>query len=308
MKSVKVSVSLITYNHEKYIAECLDSIVNQVVDFDFEIIVADDCSKDRTPEIVADYASRYPDLIKPILRKTNLGLVGNAISTIEACSAPYIALMEGDDFWVDEHKLQIQSDYLDKNLDCALCFTNNYTFYEDKPGYKRTFFSDKNRPPEKFDLDFFVNNNVTIPNNTKMFRREVQPKNFPDWYYHAVSWDWMLHIMQASHGNIGYIDRITLAYRRHNEAAMFENSINILLNSITITPFINKYLGYKYNQRFKNLWWEYHEVAFEYFKSGSFLKSFIYYTKYVFSIRKLQHITLRDDLWRIRTTLFQKNK
>jgi len=303
MNRPKVSVSLITYNHEKYIAACLDSVVKQLVDFDWEIIVSDDCSKDRTPEIVSAYALKYPNLVKPILRKSNLGLVKNAISTIEACTGQYIALMEGDDYWIDDSKLQMQADYLDKNPDCAFCFTNQFTFFEEEPGKQNIFFTHENKPPEKFDLDFFINNNTTIPNNTKMFRREVQPVNFPDWYFNSFSWDWALHILHALHGKMGYIDRVTLAYRRHAAAVfMSRDRIKVLLNGIATSRGINKELNYKYDYRFKSLWWEYHELSFAYLANKEFANFITYYAKYLASPHK-PSLKLRDDLWLFRSAL-----
>ena len=304
MSRPKVSVSLITYNHEKYIAACLDSVVRQVVNFDLEIIVCDDCSKDRTPEIVAQYALRYPGLIKAVLRETNFGLVKNAISNIQACSGEYIALMEGDDFWVDDDKLQIQAEFLDNNPDCAFCFTNQYTFYEGMAGEQKVFFADSNKPPEKFDLEFLIKHNITVPNNTKMFRRTVMPAVLPDWYYNSFVWDWALHILQARHAQIGYIDRVTLAYRRHPGAVfMSKNEIAILLDSIVTMSGINKELNFEYGYMFNSFWWEYHELAFAYLKEGGYLNFLRYYLKYLFSPGK-PSIKIKDDLWLLRNGLF----
>ena len=304
MERPKVSVSLITYNHERYIAACLDSVINQHVDFDYEIIVADDCSSDHTAEIVQAYALKYPNLIKPILRKANLGLVRNAISTIEACSGEYIALMEGDDFWIYNNKLQIQADYLDNNADCAFCFTNNYTFLDELPDKMNLFFTNENKPPNKFDLDFFIGHNTIIPNNTKMFRREVQPASFPDWYYTCLNWDWVLHIMQSLQGKMGYIDIATLAYRRHSEAVfMSKDKIKILSNSINTAKGINEYLGLKYSKRFGNLWWEYRELAFAYLEKKEPLFFLKYYFRYLGSIKKVNQFKLKDDFWQLRKNL-----
>ncbi len=305
MKRPKVSVSLITYNHEKYIAACLDSVVNQIVGFDLEIVVSDDCSTDGTAEIVSDYAVRYPGLIRPILRKQNLGLVKNAVSTIESCTGEYIALMEGDDFWIDSNKLQVQADYLDNNADCAFCFTNNYTFLEEDPGTMKLFFTDQNKPPQKFDLDFFIEHNTIIPNNTKMFRREVQQATFPDWYYSCLNWDWVLHIMQSLHGKMGYIDIVTLAYRRHPGAVfMSKDRIRVLLNGINTAMAINKHLDFKYNNRFGNLWWEYRELAFVYLENGEVRNFVKYYLKHIASIKKFEQFKLKDDFWLLRKNLF----
>ena len=142
MKRPKVSISIITYNQEEYISACLDSAVNQVVNFDYEIVVADDCSTDNTPKIISEYALKYPGLIKPILRSVNLGVARNAIATINECNGQYVALLEGDDFWVNENKLQKQVDFLDKNEDCVFCFTNQCTFYDEEPTKRYVFFND----------------------------------------------------------------------------------------------------------------------------------------------------------------------
>ena len=304
MSRPKVSVSLITYNHEKYIAACLDSIVVQVTDFDFEIVVADDSSSDKTPEIIADYALKYPTLVKPVLRKTNLGMVQNALATINACNGEYIAMMEGDDFWTHDHKLQIQADYLDKNQDCVLCFTNGYLFYEDTPGKRQFFYSDKGKPPGKFDLNFFVHNHPLLSNNTKMFRKEAQPESFPDWIYGAINWDWVLHILQSKKGDFGYIDIATLAYRRHAAAAfMSKSDIEILQNGITTLSAINKYMDYSYNLVFKNLWWEHRELSIAYLKERSLFRFIFYYIKYLLAVGNSGELKIKDDLWRIKTAL-----
>jgi glycosyltransferase involved in cell wall biosynthesis len=305
MKSPKVSVSLITYNHEKYIAACLDSIVSQEVNFEFEIVVSDDCSKDRTAEIVADYAAKYPNLIRAIFRNPNLGSRRNAMATVEECKGQYIALMEGDDFWVDNHKLQVEADYLDANPDCAFCYTNQYTFFEDIPGDQKVFFTEENMPPEKIDVDYFIKTNQVIPNNTKMFRREVQPKVFPEYFFESYSWDWMLQILHAGDSKMGYINRVTLAYRRHPGAVYIaQRGISALSNGIKSTIALNKFTNYKYDYRFKNLWWEYHEISFAYLANKNFLDFVTCYWKYLFSARPPMKV--RDELWRFKTALLGK--
>jgi len=301
----KVSVSLITYNHEKFIAACLDSIVAQITAFDFEIVVCDDASTDKTPEIISGYAAKYPQLIKPILRKNNLGMVKNALAAIEACSGQYIAIMEGDDFWTDDNKLQMQASYLDKNTDCVLCYTNGYTFYMDEPGKKDFFFTDANKPTEKIDLDFFIHNGALIPNNTKMFRKEIQPATFPDWIYSALNWDWVLHILQLRLGMAGYIDAPTLAYRRHQDAAFGKKSEEeILLGGIETGAGVNKLLNYRYNEHFKNMWWEYRELGLIYLRKRSLVNFLNYYLRFITSGPKSGKLSIKDELWRIKTALF----
>ena len=122
-KEVLVSVLCITFNHQKYIRRCLDSMVNQKTDFRYEIIIHDDASTDGTPNIVREYAQRYPDLIIPILQKENQYSQGVDMINdymFPKASGEYIVEIEGDDFWCDDHKLQLQVDAMRKHSECAL--------------------------------------------------------------------------------------------------------------------------------------------------------------------------------------------
>lgn len=121
---IKVSVICLTYNHEKYIRQCLDGFVMQKTDFLYEVIVHDDASTDKTADIIMEYAEKYPDIIKPILQKENQHSKRVGIHkefTLKAAKGKYIALCEGDDCWVDPCKLQKQADALDSNPTCKLC-------------------------------------------------------------------------------------------------------------------------------------------------------------------------------------------
>ena len=119
-----VSACIITYDHENFIEACLNGAINQEINCDYEIVIGDDCSNDRTSEICENYSKKYPNLIKYFRRKKNLGMIGNWIETINDCSGKYIALCEGDDYWTDSSKLQKQFDILERNRDYSLCLGN----------------------------------------------------------------------------------------------------------------------------------------------------------------------------------------
>lgn len=106
-----VSVKTITYNHEKFIAQCIEGIMMQKTNFAFEYIIGEDCSTDSTMEIVQEYARRYPDVIRIITAEKNVGAVENDNRTDRACRGKYVAFCEGDDFWTDPYKLQKQVDF-----------------------------------------------------------------------------------------------------------------------------------------------------------------------------------------------------
>lgn len=118
-KVPKVSVCVITYNHGKYIRQCLQSIVDQETDFVFEVIVADDCSTDGTRAIVLQFAEKYPSVIRTMFQETNTGGTKNFIDVHEAATGEYIAHIDGDD-WALPGKLQAQANYLDANPECNI--------------------------------------------------------------------------------------------------------------------------------------------------------------------------------------------
>lgn len=127
---IKVSVCVVTYNQEKYIAECLDSLVSQETDFKFEIIVGEDCSTDGTRAIVQQYVDKYPDIVKPIFHKNNVGAVENVKQVYIAAKGKYIAHMDGDDMALPT-KLQKQFDVMERNPQAVICSHNMSKFSVD---------------------------------------------------------------------------------------------------------------------------------------------------------------------------------
>ncbi|WP_315817037.1 glycosyltransferase family 2 protein [Paraflavitalea speifideaquila] len=107
-----ISVCIITYNHEKFIRQCLEGVVMQKTNFTFDVIVGEDCSTDKTRQVVAEFEAQYPGIIKPVYHARN---VGGARNGYEFCypklTGKYIAICEGDDYWTDEYKLQKQVDF-----------------------------------------------------------------------------------------------------------------------------------------------------------------------------------------------------
>lgn len=114
-KEILLSVLVAAYNHEKYIRKALDSIIMQQTTFRYEIIVAEDCSKDNTAKILLEYKRKYPDLIRLRLRRKNVGGNRNVYSVFSKMRGKYIATMDGDDYWTDSNKLQKQVTLLEKN-------------------------------------------------------------------------------------------------------------------------------------------------------------------------------------------------
>ena len=122
---MKLSVGILTYNQEKYIRQCLDSVLMQKVDFDYEIVVGDDASTDGTQDILRDYAKHYPGKFVLLLGEKNEGISMNYKKVLTACKGEYVALCEGDDYWTDMTKLQKQVDFLENHPDYG--FVGSYS-------------------------------------------------------------------------------------------------------------------------------------------------------------------------------------
>lgn len=120
-QQIDISVLVITYYHERYIRKALDSILAQQTQLRYEILVGDDASQDKTPAIIREYAERYPDVIKPILRTENVGATRNGQTLKEKAKGRYIATLEGDDYWLDPLKLQKQWDFLESHPQYVGC-------------------------------------------------------------------------------------------------------------------------------------------------------------------------------------------
>lgn len=128
-RNPKVSVCVVTYNHEKFIRKCLQSIVDQETDFDFEVIVGDDCSTDGTRAIVQEFAEKYPKIIKPIFHKKNLGPTQNYLYVHNLTTGKYVAHLDGDDYWLPG-KLKRLAAYLDENPECKIVWHRMYILNE----------------------------------------------------------------------------------------------------------------------------------------------------------------------------------
>ena len=227
----KVSVSIITYNHEKYIAQTIDSVLKQRVNFSYEIIIGDDCSTDGTRAILLAYQKKHPDVIQLVLHpKRYEGVPGrlNNITNLYACRGQYIALLDGDDYWISEEKLQRQVDFLDQHPDYALTFHNARVVSEEQT------FPDYNHS-EKFD---FLNADATFTHSDVAERWFMQTSSivyrnkllgeFPDWFWNIYSADYILQLLLTQHGKVRYFHHLKSVRRKNNASfsAMHNRSLN----------------------------------------------------------------------------------
>jgi hypothetical protein len=204
-----VSVLLITYNQERYIEQAIESVLAQKVDFDYEIVIGDDHSTDRTSEIAGAYAAKHPH-IRHERRTKNLGAPGNYVETSNSCRGKYIAWLAGDDYWCDGDKLQEQADMLESDPTLAISFTQAHYLDEDTGEVRQTLPQGVLARTALKDL---LAHNY-IPATTVMYRREpIEP--LPEWMRDLKAQDYASHLLSALHGDIGFIQKPMTMYRVH---------------------------------------------------------------------------------------------
>jgi hypothetical protein len=207
--SPKVSIVTTTHNQEDYVRQAFDSFVAQQTDFPVEVVVADDASTDSTPAIIREYADHYPQLFRPIFRPENLGLNLNLTGALSAARGEYVALCEGDDYWIDPLKLSKQITFLDRHPEAAVCFHPVQVIWED--GYAK----DSKFPPVylrgKLTVDALIVMNF-IQTNSVVYRRLQRYDDIPA---DVMPLDWYLHVRHAAHGDIAMLPETMAVYRRH---------------------------------------------------------------------------------------------
>jgi glycosyltransferase involved in cell wall biosynthesis len=212
-----VSVLTITYGHEAYIAETIESVLSQEVDFSVEMIIADDCSPDNTEEVVKHYIDNHPKghWIKYTRHAENKGPNANFLWAFERCAGKYIALCEGDDYWTDPLKLQKQVNFMDSNIEYSMCFHNTTVYNQEKKCFEvDNITKDSKKVTSLRDLSF--GNYIHTP--TVIVRKEFI--NIPNWFHNCPIGDYPLWSMVAMHGKIYKFSECMSVYRVHSQGAM----------------------------------------------------------------------------------------
>ena len=238
---MKVSVCIIACNVEAFIAQALDGVMAQRTSFDFEVVIGEDCSRDSTREIITAYHRRYPNLIRPIYRENNLGMVRNFAETVLACRGRYIAMLDGDDFWNSPQKLQTQADFLDSHPECSGCYHNVRILNEIDPNLCRLHHS-RARKALFFLQDLAAGNPVCA--GSMVFRAGLI-EAFPDWYFKMPMQDWPLYVLLAQFGPVGFIDEVLSTYRIHRKGDWNrQDRVEILKRDISAALTMNAGLDY----------------------------------------------------------------
>ena len=219
---MKVSVLIITYNQEAVIAQALNGALMQKVSFPYEIVIGEDVSTDRTREIVLEFQRKHPDKIRVMLRDAAIaerdrarGLGGktNFVQGLQDCRGEYVALLDGDDYWTDPHKLQKMVDFLESHPECSVGFHDVMVLSEDGSEPRRLFPADQKEISTLEDI--ITSGAFPIP-CTALFRNKALGE-LPDCFLTITNGDWLLFVLLGEHGNFGYLNEVMATYRVHSE-------------------------------------------------------------------------------------------
>ncbi len=209
MQTPLLSVCLITYNHEKYIRQAIEGVVCQKVDFEWELIIADDFSTDSTRTILKEYQEKYPNQIRLILQEKNVGPAQNWLDLMNAPKSKYIAYFEGDDYWIDDNKLQKQVDFLEQNPSFTLCHSNVKVINLEGEVNDNHQLKNWNSKNSILDYRFAIFTPIAF-SCTSVFRNVV---SFNKLSKKVKAGDWMLWILLTLKGNAKYFDEKFSIYR-----------------------------------------------------------------------------------------------
>lgn len=264
-----VSIAMLTYNHEEYIGQAIESVLMQQTNFEFKLIIAEDCSTDKTREIIIEYQKKFPNRIKLILQNINVGANINNKDLLTSLEGKYVAALEGDDYWIDPLKLQKQVDFLENNPVYGLVHTNNKVFLQSQNQFqldKREVTAEENLFERLiFDSNPIATLTVCMRRNILLeFLKEVEEKgntilisDYPIWVYFS------------SKSKIKYLDEVTAVYRVLQESA-----------SQSSNP--QKKIAFIENQRKQALFFLPQERAIEY--------DLAFYKKHSFTFRRFAEI------------------
>lgn len=254
-EEIKVSVYCLAYNHEKYIKDCLEGFVNQKTNFKYEVIVHDDASTDNTASIIKEYASKYPNIIKPILQKENQysqSLQHIIDKFIEpALKGKYVAICEGDDYWCDNYKLQKQVGILENHPEYVACTHQTKTVNSSKGDV--SLYS-KLKQSGIIDIEKILRDRGPVYHTSSLCYRKEALENKPAFCYITKGiGDYSDEFALAFKGEIYYIDEIMSVYRQFTESSWSLNVRDVVSakekyykDMIALLEEVNSYSKYEY--------------------------------------------------------------
>lgn len=239
----KVSVCIVTYNQEKYIRDCLIGVLNQKINFNFEIIVCDDCSSDKTSVILKEFKEKYPNIIKLTIHEKNIGAYKNTEFAHQQAIGEYICHLDGDDFMLPG-KLQAQVDYLDNHPECNIVWHGMKMINGVSGEVRENIFSEKIYPVGGFKRKDLLMLGSLACHSSKMYRTERNNYLKPNYWYI----DFYADIQHIGDGRGAYLFEVLGGYRTSiGISSMGEETLKILVQNLNALldqfPQYKSYLG-----------------------------------------------------------------
>lgn len=267
-----VSICSTTYNLEKYIAEAIESWLAQKTNFEFEIVICDDCSNDKTIEIIESYIQKHPNKIRLFTAENNMGMMPNYTRSLLAAKGKYIAICDGDDYWIDDNKLQMQIDFLESNNTFVACLTNSIVLNDETKETKiaKTLIWDEADSEGLLFHDDFHKDNIELSAghvSTYVFRNHLVD-NYPYWFLDDdVITDFPLYLINSKYGRTKFINTNTSVYRNRagSHSLTWYGYLKIQRSRIKMYKCINEYLDYKFNKQIKTIIAKHYLNLFKYY-------------------------------------------
>lgn len=255
-----VSITCVAFNHEAYIRTTLDSFLMQETTFPFEILINDDVSTDSTIEILKTYESKFPNIVKPVYQTENQYSKGiNTMAILfPYIKGKYIAFCDGDDYWIDKEKLQIQVDAMELHPEVDLSF---HASYKDVNGDRTEVMAKRSNGNKIFPVKYSILGHGDFAETASMMFTNSLISSLPSWFDRAMPGDYVSEVMGAERGGSLYIDRIMSAYRAGLEGGWTEAELRksteqrkeSLSNIENQLNFLDDYLDKKYHQDFSTV-------------------------------------------------------
>lgn len=233
-KEILVSVLMTAYNQDAFIEKGIESIVRQKCPFSFELIIGEDCSTDKTREIVQFYHEKYPDIVKPIFREKNIGARENSTEVIRAAKGKYIAFCEGDDYWIDDEKLAKQVAYMTTN-DYAGVFSR--VQYVDRHNESLGYSEDVDEGLLPISYEYLLQKNP-VHTCSFMIKKSVLHE-IEDIMIKAPYSDFVMFVASSFFGKLGFLQDITAVYRKNVGIMHTWTNANAQLMRIEILDLFN---------------------------------------------------------------------
>ena len=223
---MKVSVAVITYNQESTIGQTLDSILKQEGDFELEVVIGEDCSKDGTWRICKEYEERFPDRVSLLPNTQNLGIMGNFARTFSSCTGDLLSIIAGDDYYCDDHALEKQMNYLAQHPSVGVIGANGYRFYVRKnkmvPGLNRKITEETDQAKEFYFTRSYSGGVYLKPVGLMIRRVLLQHLNFDEMIRRTLPVeDYPMQAVLSQHTHFACLQDLLVVYRIYKESATF---------------------------------------------------------------------------------------